>query len=140
VERFILSAKWKNTTKNNFFQPYKHYYEANEITWMRLFLKPQRYLVKAPTEERIKLIISSATPHYATMFHLSRMGLKPDEVSKITLRDLDLERRELLVRTSKLGLERNLRMSQESPSSTSGKSVRNTRNTSRRLTLTSQSQ
>ena len=58
-------------------------------------------------------VISSATPRYSTIFHLSKVGLRPDEISKIVLRDVDLERRELIVRTSKLGLERSLRLNRE---------------------------
>jgi integrase len=41
------------------------------------------------------------------------MGLRPDEISKVLLRDMDLDRRELVVRTSKLGLERTLRLGRE---------------------------
>jgi integrase len=92
---------------------YGHYCKANEIDWDRPNLNNERYPVKVPTEERINLIISSSTPHYSVIFHLSKHGLRPDEISKITLRDVDLERRELVVRTSKLGLERTLRLNRE---------------------------
>jgi integrase len=66
--------------------------------------------VKLPTEAKIDLIISTATQKYSTIFHISKHGLRPDEISKITLRDVDLERGILTVRTSKLGLERTLRL------------------------------
>jgi integrase len=36
--------------------------------------------------------------------------LRPHEISKIILRDIDLDKRELSVRTSKLGLERIIRL------------------------------
>ena len=68
------------------------------------------YPVKLPTEVKIDLIISTSTQKYSTIFHISKHGLRPDEVSKITLRDLDLERGTLVVRTSKLGLERTLKL------------------------------
>ena len=41
------------------------------------------------------------------------MGLRPDEISKVILRDLDLDRGEINVRTSKLGLDRTLRLRPE---------------------------
>ena len=44
------------------------------------------------------------------MFSLSKYGLRPHEISKIILRDLDLDKRELSVRTSKLGLERTIKL------------------------------
>ncbi|MFC1802334.1 hypothetical protein ACFL0D_00005, partial [Thermoproteota archaeon] len=62
---------------------YGHYCKANGIDWTRPNLKNERYPVKVPTEERINLIISSATTRYSTIFHLSKHGLRPDEISKI---------------------------------------------------------
>jgi integrase len=73
-------------------------------------LRKEIYPVKIPTEDRINMVISSSTQHFSVMFHLSKYGLRPDEISKIILRDLDLERGELSVRTSKLGLERTLKL------------------------------
>jgi len=113
VEQFVFGHDCKNKTKNNYFMAYQHYCNANGIVWDRPNLKNERFPVKVPTEERINMVISSATPKYSTIFHLSKMGLRPDEISKIMLRDLDLERRELVVRTSKLGLERTLRLNRE---------------------------
>jgi hypothetical protein len=42
--------------------------------------------VKVPTEEKIDLIISTASLRYSTIFHLSKHGLRPIEISKVTLR------------------------------------------------------
>ena len=109
VEQFVFG----HDCKNNYFMAYQHYCKANGIVWDRPNLKNERFPVKVPTEERINKVISSATPRYSTIFHLSKMGLRPDEISKIILRDIDLDRRELVVRTSKLGLERTLRLNRE---------------------------
>ena len=46
-------------------------------------------------------------------FLLSKHGLRPDEISKITLRDIDLNSGVLAVRTSKMGLERTLKLKRE---------------------------
>jgi len=113
VEEFVFNHDCKNKTRNNYFIAYNHYCIVNEIDWSRPNLKTERFPVKVPTEERINLIISSATQRYSTMFHLSKHGLRPHEISKIILRDLDLERKQLTVRTSKLGLERTLRLGTE---------------------------
>ena len=72
---------------------YSHYCQANNIEWDRPALRNEKYPVQVPTEERINMIISSASPRYATIFHLSKYGLRPDEISKITLRDIDLDAR-----------------------------------------------
>ena len=113
VERYLLDLDCKNKTRNNFFCAYKHYCDVNGIDWSRPRLREEVYPVKVPTEERINLIISSASPRYSVIFHLSKHGLRPHEISKIILRDIDLEKGELLVRTSKLGVERNLKISRQ---------------------------
>ena len=110
VEKYIFEQKWKNTTRNLYFDAYRQHCIANEIQWTRPKLMNNSYPVKLPTEVKIDLIISTSTQKYSTIFHISKHGLRPDEVSKITLRDLDLERGTLVVRTSKLGLERTLKL------------------------------
>jgi integrase len=110
VEEYIFNQDVSNKSKNNYFSAYTHYCNANGIEWTRPKLRNERYPVKVPTEQRIDLIISSCTLKYATVFSLSKYGLRPHEISKITFRDLDLDKRELTVRTSKLGFERTLRL------------------------------
>jgi integrase len=113
VERFVLDLDVTNKTKNNYFNAYGNYCKANEIRWTRPNLRIERYPVKVPTEHRIDLVISSCSMKYATVFSLSKYGLRPHEISKITLRDIDIDKRELLVRTSKLGLERTIKLKQK---------------------------
>jgi integrase len=113
VEKFVFALSCSNKTRSVFFDAYRHYCIANSIVWARPSLFLESYPVKVPTEERINLIISTATKRYATIFHISKHGLRPDEVSKIILRDIDLERGELTVRTSKLGLQRTLKLKAE---------------------------
>jgi integrase len=113
VERWVFDLQCSNKTRSIFFDSYRHYCIANEIKWVKPNLSLESYPVKVPTEERINLIISTATKKYSTIFQISKYGLRPDEISKITLRDLDLERGELTVKTSKLGLERTLRLKPE---------------------------
>jgi len=105
VEKYILGLRGKNKYKNNLLSVYSVYCKANGIQWNRpVRLRNEQYPIKVPTEERIDLIISCSTLTYSTVFSISKYGRRPDEVGKITLRDLDLERRTLTVRTSKLGL------------------------------------
>jgi integrase len=104
----------KNKYKNNLLTAYSAYCKANDVQWER----PERLRnevcpIMVPTEERIDKIISCSTLTYSTVFSISKYGLRPDEVGKITLRDVDLERRSLTVRTSKLGLGRTLQLDQK---------------------------
>ncbi len=111
VEEHILGLERKNKYKSNLFTAYLAYCEANGIKWRRpKGLRIEAYPVKVPTEERIDQITSSCTNNYSTIFSVSKYGLRPDEVGKIQLRDIDLGTGELVVRTSKLGLGRTLRL------------------------------
>ena len=99
VEKYVFEQKWKNSTRNVYFDAYRQWCIANEIVWTRPKLNNNTFPVQIPTEVKIDLIISTATQKYSTVFHLSKHGLRPDEISKITLRDLDLERGTLSVKT-----------------------------------------
>ncbi len=110
VEKYVFGIQVTNKYRNSLFDAYSQYCKANEIEWLRPVLKTEVYPVKIPTEENIDKIIACATQRYATIFQISKHGLRPDEISKITLRDIDLERSILLVKTSKMGLERSIRL------------------------------
>ena len=111
VERHILGISRKNKYKNNLLTAYSVYCKANGIEWVRPSrLRNEPCPIKVPTKQRIDLVISCSTPTYAMAFSLSKYGLRPDEVSKITFRDLDLGQRTLAVRTSKLGYSRTLQL------------------------------
>ena len=89
---------------------YLHYCKANGINWVAPKLKCQSSPIVVPTEERIDKIIGRCTLKYITTFQISKHGLRPDEVSKVTLRDVDLQRGLLTVRTSKLGAGRTIKL------------------------------
>ncbi|MBD3207183.1 tyrosine-type recombinase/integrase [Candidatus Bathyarchaeota archaeon] len=113
VEAFVFDLDVSNSYRNALFDAYSHYCKANEIDWNRPKVKEESKPIKIPTEENIDKIISSATQKYSTVFHLSKHGLRPDEISKIRLRDLDLKKGTLEVRTSKMGKSRTLKLSTE---------------------------
>jgi len=93
---------------------YQKYCISNRLQWSRpKNLRNETYPIKIPTEERINNIISSATPKYAVVYTLSKYGLRPVEISKVRLRDLDLEKRVINVRTSKMGLSRAIQLKRE---------------------------
>jgi integrase len=98
------------------------YCKANRIDWQCPRIRARSSPIAIPTEERIDKIISAGNQKWTTIFSISKHGLRPDEVSKITLRDVDLQRGLLTVRTSKLGAARDLKLSFEAsgPDGTSG--------------------
>jgi integrase len=113
VESYVFCLDVTNKYRNALFDSYSHYCRANEIKWDRPRVKTETYPVKVPTEENIDKVIACTSLKYAAVFHLSKHGLRPDEISKITLRDIDLNSGALSVRTSKMGLERTLKLRPE---------------------------
>jgi integrase/recombinase XerD len=89
---------------------YQHFCKANSINWSPPKLKCESVPIVVPTEERIDKIISPCSLKFITIFQICKHGLRPDEVSKILLRDIDLQNGLLTVRTSKLGAERTLKL------------------------------
>ena len=107
VEQTIYRLNVKNTTKNKFFDAYQRFCNTNCI----VFKKPKRlhveeFVIHVPTESRIGMVIACCGWVYSTVFALSKYGLRPDEISKLTLRDIDLEHGKLTVPTGKLGASR----------------------------------
>jgi integrase/recombinase XerD len=86
------------------------YCKANRIDWQCPRIKARSAPITVPTEQRIDAIISAGNQKWITVFSISKHGLRPDEVSKITLRDVDLQRGLLTVRTSKLGASRTIKL------------------------------
>jgi len=110
TENYVLSLQKSNKYKMTLLSAYLHYCLANGIRWNPPSLKCENVPIIVPTEERIDRIISRCSLKYITIFQISKHGLRPDEVSKIVLRDVDLQRGLLTVRTSKLGAERTLKL------------------------------
>ena len=113
VERYILNLPNKNSYKNVLLQAYYKFAKVNGIEWKPKRLRVEQFSITIPTEERINNIISCCTKKYKVIYNISKLGLRPDEISKIALRDLDLDRGELTVRTSKMGNTRTLKLRPE---------------------------
>jgi len=76
TEAYILNLNCKNKYKNHLLSAYQHFCEANRIKWQKpKTLAVQSFPVRIPTEERINMIISSATLKYAISTTLANMGL-----------------------------------------------------------------
>jgi integrase len=110
TENYVLSLEKTNKYKMTLLSAYMHYCKANAISWVPPRLKCESVPIIVPTEERIDKIISRCSLKFITIFQISKHGLRPDEVSKIVLRDVDLQRGLLTVRTSKLGAERTIKL------------------------------
>jgi len=114
VEKFIYSMNVKNTYKNKLFEAYCRFCIANDLRFEKpKKLKVAEFVINVPTEQRIDAIIASCGWVYATVFTLSKHGLRPDEIAKLTLRNVDLEQGKINVPTSKLGAQRTIKLKKQ---------------------------
>jgi integrase len=101
----------KSSYKNKLFEAYERFCAANEIAYVKpKKLKQEEFVINVPTEARIDTVISCCGWVYATVFSLSKHGLRPDEIGKLTLRNVDLEHGKINVPTSKLGAQRTVQL------------------------------
>ncbi|MCD6263104.1 tyrosine-type recombinase/integrase [Candidatus Bathyarchaeota archaeon] len=112
VEKYILGLERSSKYKKNLLFAYKMFCKANEISWKPPKIRAESKPIQIPTEENIDRIIARASLKYFIIFSLAKHGLRPSEISKITLRDLDLDRGILHVKTSKHGAERTIKLKQ----------------------------
>jgi len=93
VKEYIAKKNCANSQKMNLVKSYNYYAVVNGIQWIKPYYTHERKLLKIPTTEQIKKLIASASPRYATILKiLSETGIMPHELSRISLRDIDLER------------------------------------------------
>jgi len=111
VERFIYSMNCKNVYKNKLFEAYERFCCANYICYVKpKKLKSEEFAINVPTEDRIDSIVACCGWVCTTVFNLSKHGLRPDEIAKLTLRNIDLENGRIAVPTSKLGAQRTIQL------------------------------
>jgi integrase len=104
----------KNTYKNKLFEAYQRFCIANDVCFVKpRKLKVEEFVINIPTEQRIDTIIACCGWVYATVFNLSKHGLRPDEIAKLTLRNIDLEHGKINVPTSKLGAQRTMQLKKQ---------------------------
>ena len=114
VDKAIYGLDVKNIYKNKLFNAYQYFCKANSIEYCKpRKLREESFIIHVPTEERIDKVIACSGWTYSTVFSLSKYGLRPDEISKLTLRDLDLEHGHITVPTSKLGSQRTLNLKKQ---------------------------
>jgi integrase len=111
VEKYLYGLNVSNNYRNKLFSAYQCYCNANNIAYKKP--KNQRvkpFAIHVPTEERINTVIACSGWVYSIVFSLSKYGLRPQEISNLALRDLDLENGIITVPTSKLGNQRSLKL------------------------------
>jgi len=85
--------------------------KTNGLRWSLPHFRVEDKLPKIPTEERINQIIVRARGKYVLVFSVLRdTGMRPIELERTKVRDIDLDTGVITVRTAKGGLGRSLKV------------------------------
>lgn len=72
---------------------YGYYAAANEIQWISPYYRFESKIPKIPSTEQIQRLIDSASPRYRTILTLlAETGVMPVELSRVSVKDMDLEK------------------------------------------------
>jgi len=112
VKGYIASqTNWSNAYKQGVAYAYNSYVQINGLRWSLPHFRVEDKLPKIPTEEKINQIIVRARGKYVLVFSILRdTGMRPIELERTKVRDLDLDRGIISVRTAKGGLGRSLQV------------------------------
>ena len=93
VNRYIANNKnWKNSFKETVVNAYLHYVEYFGLSWSKPKYKRSARLPNVPSSEQVNKLISHSSKKYATIFSVLRdTGLRPIELHRLTLKNIDLE-------------------------------------------------
>jgi len=112
VKTFIASLDRTDGYKRNLCIAYNKWCKHNQIQWEMPQYEQNSQLIKVPTKEKVQMLIANAGTTLATKLTLSmETGLRPVELCRLKVKDIDLEQRLVYPRTAKHGAPRTLRMS-----------------------------
>ncbi|MDH5389828.1 MAG: site-specific integrase, partial [Candidatus Bathyarchaeota archaeon] len=112
VKGFIAEqTSWSNGYKQSVAYAYDNYVKTNGLHWTLPHFRVEDKLPKIPTEEKINQIIVRARGKYVLVFSILRdTGMRPIELERTKVRDIDLDTGVITVRTAKGGLGRSLKV------------------------------
>ena len=114
VKEFIAKADWSNGYKDNVVNAYNHYAVFHNLSWKKPKYQRAFSIKRLPLESDIDLIISYTKTRNRVAFRLVKeCGLRPIEVSNLTLKQIDLHKGRLYPETAKGGEARVLELKSE---------------------------
>jgi integrase/recombinase XerD len=109
VKNFIANQESSNANKEAYANAYDHYVKFYNLKWIKPFYHREERMPNVPTTEQVNTIISFFKLKYATIFSILRdTGLRPIELFRLTLRNIDLEKGIIYPKTAKNGAGRTL--------------------------------
>jgi integrase len=113
VKLVIAELKASDGYKRNLCIAYNKYAKFYNITWNMPKYREEAKNITLPTKEKIQMLIAEAGYLLSTKLQLSmETGLRPVELTKLKVKDLDLDHKAVNPTTAKRGNPRTIPMSQ----------------------------
>jgi integrase len=111
VKAFISQKDVSNAYKEAFVNAHTHYVEYYGLTWKKPIYRRNERLPNVPTSEQVNMIIANSGRKHSMIFSILRdTGLRPIELHRITLKNIDLEKGIIYPETAKGGKARSLEL------------------------------
>ena len=111
VRTWIATADKSDGYKRNLCSSYDHYTRQHGLTWKKPKYRESAKMPKIPQEKDITTIMANAPLKLAVAIAISRdTGLRPVELTRLTLRNLDLANGAVYPETAKHGSPRVLKL------------------------------
>lgn len=112
VKRFIANKQTSNSHKKNLSLAYNKYCEYYKLVWEMPKYFPESKQIRIPTTEQVEMLIANSRNVMSAKLTLSKeTGLRPIEVCRLRVKDIDLTQKIAYPTTAKHGSGRALRIS-----------------------------
>lgn len=112
VKQFIARHECTNGRKRNLSLAYARYAQYYKIEWQTPKYEPDPRQMRAPTKEKVEMLIANSGRKMATKLRISmETGIRPIELVNLKVKDIDLEQRLIYPMTAKHGNARTLKIS-----------------------------
>jgi len=112
VKRYIANAQISAGYKKQLAIAYNKYVRHYGLTWTMPRYEVENKRPKIPTTEKLQMLIANASPTLATKLALSKeTGLRPVELCRLCVKDVDLDQKIVYPATAKHGSARTLKIS-----------------------------
>jgi integrase len=111
VKEYISNKQSSNANKEAYANAYDHFVKFHGFNWKKPFFIREERLPNVPTTEQVNTIIPTFTRKYTTIFSiLWDTGLRPVELHRLRLKNINLENGTITPKTAKNGAARILKL------------------------------
>ena len=110
VKAFVALKNCSVAYKEGLIQAYMHYTRFYKIQWVPPMYRREDRLPLVPSGKQVNDLIASASKKYQAILTLAKYGLRPIEIERMSLRDIDFRRGLVTVRTAKGGRGRTIQL------------------------------